>query len=92
MNFLKRHWGKEKNLELLKKKLTAEQYRITQENGTELPFTGRYNEEDREGIYVDIVSGEPLFSSKDKFPSSCGWPSFSQPWKQRQCEKKAIQL
>ena len=79
VNFLKRHWGKEKNLELLKKKLTAEQYRVTQENGTELPFTGRYNEEEREGIYVDIVSGEPLFSSKDKFPSSCGWPSFSQP-------------
>jgi peptide-methionine (R)-S-oxide reductase len=59
--------------------LTAEQYRVTQENGTERPFTGEYNDEKRAGIYVDIVSGEPLFASSDKFESGCGWPSFTKP-------------
>ena len=58
--------------------LTPEQYRVTQENGTERPWTGAYNDEKRAGIYVDIVSGEPLFASSDKFESGCGWPSFYQ--------------
>lgn len=60
-------------------KLTPEQYRVTQQNGTERPFTGEYNSNKAMGIYVDIVSGEPLFASSDKFESGCGWPSFTKP-------------
>ncbi|WP_077288222.1 peptide-methionine (R)-S-oxide reductase MsrB [Cognaticolwellia aestuarii] len=59
--------------------LTPEQYRITQENGTERPWTGELLENTAPGIYVDVVSGEPLFASADKFDSGCGWPSFSKP-------------
>lgn len=65
--------------EELKEKLSPEEYYVTQENGTERPFTGKYNNFDEPGLYVDIVSGEPLFTSKDKFQSSCGWPSFAKP-------------
>jgi peptide-methionine (R)-S-oxide reductase len=61
------------------KQLSAEQYRVTQENGTERPFTGEYDEHFEPGIYVDIVSGEPLFASSTKFNSGCGWPSFAKP-------------
>ena len=60
-------------------RLTPEQYRVTQENGTERPFTGEYDKHFEPGIYVDIVSGEPLFASSAKFNSGCGWPSFSKP-------------
>jgi peptide methionine sulfoxide reductase msrA/msrB len=63
----------------LKQKLTPMQYHVTQEAGTEPPFRNEYWNEHREGVYVDIVSGKPLFSSKDKFDSGCGWPSFSKP-------------
>ncbi|WP_394689225.1 peptide-methionine (R)-S-oxide reductase MsrB [Hoeflea sp.] len=59
--------------------LTPEQFRVTQQNGTERPFTGEYNDNKAVGIYVDIVSGEPLFASSDKFDSGCGWPSFTKP-------------
>lgn len=59
--------------------LTPEQYRVTQENGTERPGTGEYLNNKDTGIYVDIVSGEPLFASSDKFDSACGWPSFTKP-------------
>ena len=59
--------------------LTPEQYRVTQEAGTERPFDNPYNHNTEPGLYVDIVSGEPLFTSLDKFDSSCGWPSFSKP-------------
>ena len=59
--------------------LTPEQHRITQEAGTERPFTGEYNDNKEPGIYVDIVSGEPLFASTDKFDSGTGWPSFTKP-------------
>ncbi|MDD9744479.1 MULTISPECIES: peptide-methionine (R)-S-oxide reductase MsrB [Marinovum] len=59
--------------------LSPEEYRVTQENGTERPFTGKYNDSKEPGIYVDIVSGEPLFASTDKFDSGCGWPSFTKP-------------
>lgn len=61
------------------KQLTPEQYRVTQENGTERPFTGEYDKHFEPGIYVDIVSGEPLFASSTKFNSGCGWPSFAKP-------------
>lgn len=63
----------------LKTRLTQRQYQVTQENGTEPPFANEYYNEFRKGIYVDIVSGEPLFVSVDKFESGCGWPSFSKP-------------
>jgi peptide-methionine (R)-S-oxide reductase len=59
--------------------LTPEQYRVTQQNGTEQPGTGEYLHNHEPGIYVDIVSGEPLFASSDKFESGCGWPSFTKP-------------
>jgi len=60
-------------------KLTPEQYRVTQESGTERPGTGEYLHNKQPGIYVDIVSGEPLFASSDKYESGCGWPSFTKP-------------
>lgn len=59
--------------------LTPEQFRVTQQNGTERPGTGEYLTNHEPGIYVDIVSGEPLFASSDKFESGCGWPSFTKP-------------
>ena len=59
--------------------LNEEQYRITQQNGTERPFSGEYDNHYEAGIYVDIVSGEPLFASTTKFNAGCGWPSFSKP-------------
>jgi methionine-R-sulfoxide reductase len=63
----------------LRKSLTPEQYHITQEEGTERPFQNEFWNNEKAGIYVDIVSGEPLFSSLDKFDAGCGWPSFTQP-------------
>ena len=60
-------------------KLTPEQYRVTQQSGTEMPGTGKYLRNKEPGIYVDIVSGEPLFASNDKYDSGCGWPSFTRP-------------
>ncbi|MHC5227923.1 peptide-methionine (R)-S-oxide reductase MsrB [Enterococcus sp. LJL99] len=65
--------------EELKKKLTDIQYAVTQENATERPFTGEYNDFYQDGIYVDVVSGDPLFSSTDKYDAGCGWPSFTKP-------------
>ena len=91
--FLEKVWGKEKMAtkstaagnyqkpddEALRKKLTPLQYEVTQHEGTEPPFQNEYWNEKKEGIYVDIVSGEPLFSSKDKYDSGTGWPSFIRP-------------
>lgn len=66
---------KEKNLA----HLTPEQYEVTQHAATERPFTGKYDNFYQKGIYVDVVSGEPLFSSEDKYDAGCGWPSFTKP-------------
>lgn len=63
----------------LKEKLTPLQFHVTQENGTEPPFRNEFHDFKGKGIYVDIVSGEPLFSSLDKYDSGCGWPSFTKP-------------
>ncbi len=73
---------------VLKDKLTAEQYNVTQENATERPFQNEYWNETREGIYVDITTGEPLFISTDKFESGCGWPSFSKPITKKLIDEK----
>ena len=61
------------------RKLTPEEYRVTQQGGTEAPGSGEYLDNEEPGIYVDVVSGEPLFASSDKFDSGCGWPSFTTP-------------
>lgn len=70
-------FDKEKRL----KELTKQQYDVTQKAETEYPFTGKYDDFYEKGIYVDIVSGEPLFSSEDKYDAGCGWPSFTRPIK-----------
>lgn len=77
--FIKDNWKKNYDKDELKNKLTPMQYFVTQESGTEQPFHNEYWDHDEEGIYVDIVSGEVLFSSKDKFDAQCGWPSFTKP-------------
>lgn len=75
----KRHILSEAEKASLKSRLTSMQYFVTQENGTEPPFQNEYDQHFEEGIYVDIVSGEPLFASCDKFDAGCGWPAFSRP-------------
>lgn len=67
------------NKDELRKKLTDIQYKVTQESGTEMPFSSEYDNFYEDGIYVDIVSGEALFSSRDKYDAGCGWPSFTKP-------------
>ncbi len=70
---------KKPSREDLIERLSPIEYKVTQENSTERPFSHEYDKKYDEGIYVDIVSGEPLFSSKDKFDAGCGWPSFTKP-------------
>ena len=67
------------NNEEIRSKLSDIEYRVTQENATEQPYSSELNMNNEEGIYVDIVSGEPLFSSRDKYDAGCGWPSFTKP-------------
>ncbi|MGO4886902.1 peptide-methionine (R)-S-oxide reductase MsrB [Anaerobacillus sp. MEB173] len=78
-DFIKKHWKDESKDMELKQRLTPIQYEVTQNNGTEPPFQNEYWNNKKEGIYVDIISGEPLFTSKDKYDSGCGWPSFTKP-------------
>jgi methionine-R-sulfoxide reductase len=72
----------------LREKLTSIQYEVTQKNGTEPPFKNPYWDNKKEGIYVDVVSGKPLFTSLDKFESGCGWPSFTKPIDEENIERK----
>jgi methionine-R-sulfoxide reductase len=72
----------------LREKLTPIQYEVTQKNGTEPPFKNPYWDNKKEGIYVDVVSGKPLFTSLDKFESGCGWPSFTKPIDEENIERK----
>ncbi|MBY7143538.1 peptide-methionine (S)-S-oxide reductase MsrA [Virgibacillus sp. NKC19-3] len=78
-DFIKNNWQSNVDKTKLKEKLTPLQYNVTQENGTEAPFQNEYWDNEEEGIYVDIVSGDVLFSSNEKFNSACGWPSFTKP-------------
>lgn len=77
-----------KNQEDLQKRLTPMQYEVTQNNGTEPSFRNEYWNDLREGIYVDIVSGKPLFSSRDKYDAGCGWPSFTKPIQEEEIIEK----
>ncbi|MBP7216346.1 MAG: peptide-methionine (R)-S-oxide reductase MsrB [Candidatus Omnitrophica bacterium] len=101
--FLKTHWAEDKpkdpltyakpSAEQIKKSLSPMQYNVTQQCATEPPFANAYWDNKREGLYVDVVTGEPLFSSKDKFDSQTGWPSFTKPIdKQSIIEKKDTSL
>lgn len=78
-DFIKDNWQQPVDKAKLKEDLTPIQYSVTQENGTERPFQNEYWDNEEEGIYVDLISGELLFSSKDKFDAACGWPSFTKP-------------
>jgi peptide-methionine (R)-S-oxide reductase len=80
---------KKPNKEELLKKLTPLQYKVTQESATERPFLNEFHNHKEEGIYVDIVTGEPLFTSLDKFDSGCGWPSFTKPAERKNINEKA---
>ncbi len=83
---------KKPNLEEIKKNLNPIEYKVTQESATERPFSHKYNEVYEDGIYVDIVSGEPLFSSNDKYDAGCGWPSFTKPIEDNIIEKDDTSL
>jgi peptide methionine sulfoxide reductase msrA/msrB len=93
--FIKKHWEQEEKKkggaeqEALQHRLTKLQFDVTQNNATEPPFRNQYWNHSDEGIYVDVVSGEPLFSSRDKYDSGCGWPSFTRPINEEQIIEKA---
>ncbi len=75
--------------EELRRRLTTEEFAVTQENATEAPFSGKYDDFYEEGIYVDVVSGEPLFASSDKYDAGCGWPAFTKPIARKDIKEKA---
>jgi peptide methionine sulfoxide reductase msrA/msrB len=77
--FIQTHWNSNEEKMKRKSQLSTLQYEVTQNSATEPPFHNEYWDHFEQGIYVDVVSGEPLFSSLDKFESGCGWPSFSKP-------------
>lgn len=86
--FINQTWKRSYSQSELKERLTPIQYHVTQENGTEPPFQNPYYANQEEGIYVDIVSGEPLFSSRDQYDAGCGWPSFTKPINRNELEEK----
>lgn len=84
--FVKEAWSDKKQKQELKDRLTPMQFKVTQENGTEPPFQNEYWDEEREGLYVDVIDGTPLFTSRDKFQSNCGWPSFARPIEEKRLD------
>ncbi|MEH7343193.1 peptide-methionine (S)-S-oxide reductase MsrA [Bacillus sp. JJ1532] len=86
--FIRENWKNRKSEEQLRKELTPIQYEVTRNNATEPPFHNEFWDHTEEGIYVDIISGEPLFSSKDKYDAGCGWPSFTKPLRRTEIEEK----
>ncbi|WP_449620100.1 peptide-methionine (R)-S-oxide reductase MsrB [Robertmurraya sp. Marseille-Q9965] len=86
--FIREHWSNVKSDEELQKILTPLQYEVTRNNATEPPFQNEYWDKEEDGIYVDIISGEPLFSSLDKYDAGCGWPSFTKPIRRTEIEEK----
>lgn len=86
--FIRKHWLVKKERKALREELNSIQYEVTQKNGTERPFDNAYWSNRRDGIYVDIVSGEPLFSSTDQYDAGCGWPSFTKPLSESRLVKR----
>ncbi|WP_338447818.1 peptide-methionine (S)-S-oxide reductase MsrA [Niallia oryzisoli] len=86
--FIREHWKKRKSDEQLRQELTQIQYEVTRNNATEPPFQNEFWNHTEEGIYVDIISGEPLFSSLDKYDAGCGWPSFTKPLRRNELEER----
>jgi len=86
--FIRETWKRAKSDEDLRKELTPIQYEVTKNNATEPPFRNEFWNHTEEGIYVDIISGEPLFSSKDKYDAGCGWPSFTKPIRRSEIDEK----
>lgn len=87
-DFIKENWKQLPDKSELKANLTPIQYSVTQENGTEQPFANEYWDNEKEGIYVDLISGDVLFSSQEKFDANCGWPSFTKPVDTNQVAEK----
>lgn len=86
--FIRKNWKTQKTDEQLRQELTPLQYEVTRHNATEPPFQNEYWNHTEEGIYVDVISGEPLFSSTDKYDAGCGWPSFTKPLRRTELEEK----
>jgi peptide methionine sulfoxide reductase msrA/msrB len=86
--FIRENWKKVKSDEQLRNELTELQYEVTRNNATEPPFDNEYWDNKEEGIYVDIITGEPLFSSLDQYDAGCGWPSFTKPLQRMELEEK----
>lgn len=84
LDFIHKTWNEPVDKAEIKNRLTPIQFDVTQNNKTEMPYQNEYYNLEEDGIYVDVVSGEPLFSSLDKYDAGCGWPSFTKPLKQSQ--------